>query len=173
MKPARLFTFQLVCIAVVLLCLVSIVQAEDVPKATKTQTQQSQRALSIQFANDLLTVNAKNVPLQELLREIARQSGLSVEGSGLLEGRVTIQFDRLALDEGLRLILRRYSFALVYVQKAPEGTQPVVLQLESLRIAVKEGEESLVKRSVVDSNRRKGGLKQLPEYQRSTGGPYR
>ena len=173
MKPARLFTFQLVCIAVALLCLVSIVQAEDVPKATKTQTQQSRRALSVQFDNDLLTVKAEDVPLQEVLQEIARQSGLSVEGSGLLEDNITIQFDRLALEEGLRRILRRYSIAMVYVQKAPEGTQPVVLQLESLRIAVKEGEESLAKRSVVDSNSRKGGLKQLPEYPLSTGGPYR
>lgn len=173
MKPARLFTFQLVCIAVVLLCLVNIVQAEDVLKAAKTQTQQSQRALSVQFDNDLLTVKAEDVPLQEVLQEIARQSDLSVEGSGLLEDKITIQFDRLALDEGLRLILRRYSFALVYVQKAPEGTQPVVLQLESLRIAAKEGKESLVKRSVVDSNRRKGALKQLPKYPLSTGGPYR
>jgi type II secretory pathway component GspD/PulD (secretin) len=170
MKPARLFTFQLVCIAVVLLCLVNTVQAEDVAKATKPQTQQSQRALSVQFDNDLLTVKAEDVPLQEVLQEIARQSDLSVEGSRLLEDKITIQFDRLALDEGLRLILRRYSFALVYVQKAPEGTQPVVLQLESLRIAVKEGEESLVKRSVVDSNRHKGALKQLPEYPPSTGG---
>ena len=172
MKPARLFTFQLVCIAVVLLCLVNIVQAEDVLKAAKTQTQQSQRALSVQFDNDLLTVKAEDVPLQEVLQEIARQSGLSVEGSGLLEGRVTIQFDRLALDEGIRVILRRYSFALVYVQKAPEGTQPVVLQLESLRIAAKEGEESLFKSSVVDSNRRKGSLKKLPKYPSSTVRPY-
>lgn len=173
MKPARLFTFQLVCITVVLLCLVNIVQAEDVLKATKTQTQQSQRALSVQFDNDFLTVKAEDVPLQEVLQEIARQSDLSVEGSGLLEDKITIQFDRLTLDEGLRLILRRYSFALVYVQKAPEGTQPVVLQLELLRIAAKDGEESLVKKSVVDSNRRKGTLKQLPKYPLSTGGPYK
>jgi len=172
MKPARLFTFQLFCITAVLLCLVSIVQAEDKQKAAKTQTQQSQRAPSVQFDNDLLTVKADDVPLQEVLQEIARQSDLSVEGSGLLEDKITIQFDRLALDEGLRLILRRYSFALVYVQKAPEGTQPVVLQLESLRIAAKEGKQSLVKKSVVDSNRRKGVLKKLPEYSLSTGGPY-
>ena len=173
MKPARLFTFQLVCITVIFLCLTNIAQAEEVPKATKTQTQQSQSALSIQFDNDLLTVKAKDIPLQELLQEIARQSGLSVEGSGLLEDKITIQFDRLALDEGLRLILCRYSFALVYVQKAPEGTQPAVLRLESLRIAAKEGKEFPIKNSVADSNRRKGSPKNLPKYPLLKGGPFK
>jgi hypothetical protein len=172
MKPARLFTFQLVWITVIFTCLVNIVQAEDVPKATKTRAQQSQSALFIQFDNDLLTVKAEGVPLQELLQEIARQSDLSIEGSGLLEDKITIQFDRLAIDEGLRLILRRHSFALVYVKKASEGTQPAVLRLDSLRIAAKEGKEFLIKSSVVDINRRKGVLKNLPKYPSSTGGPY-
>ena len=173
MKSSRLFTFHLVCIAMVFPCLVSIVQAGDVLKASETRTQQSQSALSVQFANDLLTVKAEDAPLQEVLQEIARQSDLSVEGSVLLEDKITIQFDRRALDDGLQLILRRYSFALVYVKKVPEGTQPVVLKLELLRIAAKDGEGSLVKRSVVDNNRRKRALKKLPKYPLSKGGPYR
>ena len=162
MKPSSFFTFQLVCIVVVLLCLVNIVQAEDVLKAAKTPTQRSQRVFSVQFDNDLLTVKAEDVPLQEVVQEIARQSHLFVEGSGLLKDKITIQFDRLALDEGLRLILRGCSFALVYVLKAPEGTQPGVPQIELLRITAKDGEESPVKRSISDSNMRKALSKNLP-----------
>ena len=162
MKLSSFFTFQLVCIVVVLLCLVNIVQAEDVLKAAKTPTQWSQRVFSVQFDNDLLTVKAEDVPLQEVVQEIARQTDLSVAGSELLKDKITIQFDRLALDEGLRLILRGCSFALVYVLKASDGTQPGVLQLDSLRITPKDGEKSPVKRSISGSNNRKAASKNLP-----------
>ena len=147
MKPSRLFTFHLLCLTVSLTFLLTIAQADDKLQITKAQTQQSQSAHFIQFANDLLTVNpvrfqrghytpwakngtifwtrfpcshrghsnrvkVKDASLKELLDEIARQSGLSVAGSGPLDERVTIEFHNLSLDEGIRLILRHHSFAL-------------------------------------------------------------
>ncbi len=172
-KSTRLFTFHLVCLTVIFTFLANIARAEDVMKTTKAQTKQSQSALSIQFANDLLTVDAKDVPLRELLQEIAGQSGLSVEGSGSLEDRVTIQFDQLALDEGIRMILRRHSFALVYAQKTPERSQTAVLRLETLRIFSKGEKGFPIKTTVVDSNRRKDSLKNLPRYPLAAGGAYK
>ena len=112
MKPLRFFTFRLLCLTVSTAFLPTIAQTGDKLKTTKAQTQPSQSASFIQFANDLLTVEAQDVPLKELLDEIARQSGLSVVGFGSLDDDITIEFHSLSLDEGMRLILRHHSFAL-------------------------------------------------------------
>ena len=112
MKPSRLLAFHLVCVTVSVNFLLTIAQAQNKPKPTKAQSQLPQSARFIQFANDLLTVKVKDLPLKELLQEIARQSGLSVVDSGSLDNKVTIEFHGLPLDEGMRLILRHHSFAL-------------------------------------------------------------
>lgn len=164
MNPSRLSTFYLVCVTVIFTILATA-QAEDVTETTEDVTQQSQRALYIQFANDLLTVNANDVLLKELLQEIASQSGLTVEGTESLENRVTIQFDRLALDEAMRLILHRQSYALVYAPKTPEGSQTAVLGLKMLKIVSEGGEEFLSKN--------KDPSNKSHVYPRPAGGAYR
>lgn len=145
----------------VLLCLVNIVQAEDVPKAAKTQTQQSQLALSVQFNNDLLTVKAEDVPLQEVLQEISRQSDLSVESSGLLEDKITIQFDRLALDEGIRLILRHHNYILSYTQQTPGERQSSVTRPRSLSIFSKAEKGYPIKTMAIDGSTSSESIKDM------------
>ena len=174
MKSTRFFTFYLIYVTVIFTFPANITLAEDGLKATKAKTQQSQSALSVQFGNDLLSVKAKDVPLKELIDEIARQSDLSVEGSGILEDRVTIQFDRLTLDEGIRLILRRHNFALVYTQKEPESSQTAVQRLETLRIFSKGGEEGFpTKRSVVEGNKHKVSPENMPLYPQAASSAYK
>ena len=92
MKPSRLFMFHLFCLTVILSFLANIARAEEVLKTMEAQTQPSQSASFIQFANDLLTVNVQDVPLKELLEEISRQGGLCVVGSGSLDDKITIDF---------------------------------------------------------------------------------
>ncbi len=142
--------------------LAALTQAEEVLKTTEVQTQPSESARLIQFANDLLTVNVKDVSLKELLQEIARQSGLSVVGSGSLDERVTIEFHNLPLDEGVRLILRHHSFALAHAQQAPERGQAAVARPETLWIFSKKGKVYPSKTTVVDGNRHRDALKDVP-----------
>jgi type II secretory pathway component HofQ len=88
------------------------------------ETSQSQ----VLFADNRLTVEVKDVSLVWLLQEIARQSGLTLEYNGSLEERVTIRFNNLPIDEGLRRILHEQNFALEYVQERQEKNQSTVLR---------------------------------------------
>ncbi len=160
MKPSRLFAFHLVYVTVILTFLANIARAEDVLKTTEVQTQPSQSAHFIQFANNLLTVNAKNVSLKDLLQEISRQSGLSVVGYGSLDEKITIEFHNLSLDEGMRLILRHHSFALAYAQQTPGERHSTVPGKVWIFSKAEKGYST--KTTVAHGNRRRGSPKVVP-----------
>ena len=66
----------------------------------------------IRIANDLLTVKVHDASVEELVEEVARQSGLNIVWYGTISERITLDFQGLALDQALARILRRHSFAL-------------------------------------------------------------
>ena len=106
-------------LTVSLTVLANVTHAEDALKTTEAKTRPSQGARLIQFANDHLTVNVKDRSLQELLQEIARQSGLIIVGYGSSAERNTIEFRQLPLKEWLRRILRQQRFAVEYTRLTP------------------------------------------------------
>ena len=160
MKPLRFLAFHLLCLTAILTFLANTARAEDVLKTTKAERQPSQSAPFIQFANDLLTVKVKGLPLKELLDEIARQSGLAVVVSESLDNKITIQFDQLPFDEGMRLILRHHSFALAYAQQTPGERHSTVP--ETLWIFSKGGKGYPTKSTVLDGHTRRTSLKHVP-----------
>ena len=77
----------------------------------------------VRIANNLLTVKVHDASLEELIEEIARQSGLNIVWYGTISERITLDFQGLALDQALARILRRHSFALASAQGGEgEGT---------------------------------------------------
>ncbi len=152
MKPLRVFTFHLVCLTVSLTFLTTITQAENKLKTTDAETQPSQSARVIHFANDHLTVKVVDVSLHELLQEIARQSGLTIVLSGSPEDWVTIQFHELPFDKGLRRILRHQSFALEYSQQTRDERQPIVPRPKKLWVFSKGDEDYPVQTNRVDGS---------------------
>ena len=86
----------------------------------------------VRFADDLLTVKVHDASVEELVEEVARQSGLNIVWYGTLSDRITLDFQRLALDEALARILRHHSFALAstrpgklwIIPKGAEGSPP-------------------------------------------------
>ncbi len=60
-KATKLLAFHLFCLTVILTFLANIARAEDVVKPAKAQTQPSQSALFIHFANGLLTVDYQDI----------------------------------------------------------------------------------------------------------------
>jgi hypothetical protein len=125
MKTLRLFTFNLLCLAISFTFLPTLTQAEDTPNITASQNKHSQEARIIQFTNDQLTVNVKDMALTELLQEIERQSGLTLMSYKSLEDRITMQFHQLPLDVGLRRILRQQNFVMAYAQQIEDGKSTV------------------------------------------------
>jgi len=106
-------------------------------KTTSAQAQSSQGARTIQFVNNHLTVNVKDISLAGLLQEIARQSDLTLVCKESLDERITIQFHQLPFDEGLRKILRQRNFAVEYVQQTDEKNQSTVRRPMKLWIFLK------------------------------------
>jgi hypothetical protein len=91
----------------------------------------------VQFADNRLTVEVKDISLVWLLQDIARQSGLTLEYKGSLDERVTIRFHNLPFDEGLRKILHQQNFALEYVQERQEKDQSTALRPAKLSVFLK------------------------------------
>ena len=68
----------------------------------------------IRYQDDLLTVRLQNVPIDEVLRDVAQQSGAEVRGQVRERRDVTMEFDAVALPEALSRLLGDQAFALVY-----------------------------------------------------------
>jgi hypothetical protein len=68
----------------------------------------------VELRDGKLTVRLEKVPVVEVLSEVARASGAEIRGVPLDEQDVTIAFEGLPLDEGLRRLLPGQPFALKY-----------------------------------------------------------
>ncbi len=66
----------------------------------------------VRFADGVLTVKVHDASVEELVEEVARQSGLNIVWYGTISDRITLDFQRLTLDQALARILRQHSFAL-------------------------------------------------------------
>jgi type II secretory pathway component GspD/PulD (secretin) len=141
MKSLRLLSIHLFYISVSLIPFPCIIQAANEVKTTLSQTQTPHETHVIKFANNHLTVNVIDFSLAALLHEIARQSGLNLWCNITPDERISINFNQIPLDEGLREILRQYNVALEYCQHIDEKHQSPVLQPITLWVFLK-GEKS-------------------------------
>lgn len=67
------------------------------------------KRFEVLFENNLLTVRADRVPMQDLMKEISRQAYIAIElAGGLAERRISADLAHLPLEEGLREILAGY-----------------------------------------------------------------
>lgn len=78
---------------------------------------------TVRCADGLLSVQVRDVALGELLDEVASQCGIALVRYVALTQKLTLDFQRLPLEKGLRRILRSRSYVL---QSAPPtlGKQP-------------------------------------------------
>ena len=68
----------------------------------------------VHVAEGLLTVEADDASLKDLLEEIARRSGFTLEGQGSISERITIQFEEVRLEAGLQCLLDGHRYGLQY-----------------------------------------------------------
>ena len=89
------------------------IQAVDVPN------------LDVRSSGGRLSVHVQAVPLQQILTQISRVSGVRIRLDAAVapwRGRalITIDFDAISLDDGLRLLLREENLILLYSGSALE-----------------------------------------------------
>ena len=87
---------------------------------------EAEGSFMVSVDRDRLTVRLKGIPLGMALKAIAQKSGVALTLEAPLEEEVTIAFDDLPVEEGLRRLLGSRSFVFVYA--AAELGQPVVLK---------------------------------------------
>jgi hypothetical protein len=68
----------------------------------------------IRYQNDVLTVRLRSVPIDEVLRDVAQQSGAEVRGQVREPRDVSAEFEAVPLPEALSRLLGDQAFALVY-----------------------------------------------------------
>jgi hypothetical protein len=67
------------------------------------------------FKEETLSANLDEVPLKEVLEKISREKGIWIKWKGsVLEGKVSLQFRDLYLQDGLRRILAQCNHSLVF-----------------------------------------------------------
>jgi hypothetical protein len=139
------------CLAVGIALLVDVIWARDTPKETGSITQDSPVHLHVEIVDDVVTVSAHNVAVENLLAEIARQTGLVVVSHDVLDQRVSIQLDRIHLPEAVHRILRGQDFILHYIHPGTRRTNAV--RPGTLWVFAKEtAGRQYTNRSVFDDN---------------------
>lgn len=76
-----------------------------------------------------LTVSAKNIPLADALREVARQTSLKVLGLQKLDARISANFSSLSLRDGLHALLADVDYFLIEETVPPKGKAQSTLTL--------------------------------------------
>ena len=89
-------------------------------------SQAQNQVLDVAYNQGFLSVSAENADLQEVLAIVAEKTGVSVNLPEDLGKSITIQFDRVPLEEGLHRILRDMSYALVFSPSDEKGGVGIV-----------------------------------------------
>ncbi len=113
MKLSKQLMLGLFCVTVNLAPLGALTQDEAELKEEADPWPSSPPRL-VRIANGLLTVKVHDASVEELVEEVARQSGLNIVWYGTISERITLDFQGLALDQALARILRYHSFALAF-----------------------------------------------------------
>ena len=95
---------------------------------------------TVRCTDGLLSVKARDIGLADLLDEVASQCGFTVVRYVALEQRLSVEFDRLTLEQGLQRILRSRSYALRRAPPTPGKRLAAVAPAETLWI-LPQGDE--------------------------------
>ncbi len=82
--------------------------------------------LAVEWQEGSLSVIAEEAPLAKLLQEVARQTGVEVQGLEGLRAEVSVRFSGLPLEAGLRKLLAPVNYLLVEKVSPQEGTRPTL-----------------------------------------------
>lgn len=83
---------------------------------------------SVLIRNDRLSIHVQNAPLESLLRQIAEQAKISVVFYGSLNQAVSMEFEDLPVEKGLRRLLSKCNFSFMYQKESsPDSGKSIVL----------------------------------------------
>ena len=120
----------------------SATEARDMPTGNQERPSIVNVSNTTQCVDGFLSVQARDVAVTDLLNQIATQCGLSVQWYVVLADRLSVEFHRLTLTQGLQRILRNRSYLLLSAPSMP-GKQPATIaRVETLWILPQGDEKS-------------------------------
>ena len=149
MMTVRTCHSQLIRLAVCLALLPPIVRAETCATHDRGLQTFGEPCL-VRFFNGDLSVRVKAFSLRELLEEIAIQGGFRLVVYTTLDDRVTLEFQKLPLDQGLRRILRDRSYLLEYSWLSSNKPFAAGAQARTLWILPQGEQEDSVPRAIIE-----------------------
>jgi len=87
----------------------------------------AQPPLVVEWKAQRLSVSAERAPLAQVLQEVARQTGIEVDGLQGLQQRVSVRFANLPLRDGLAKLLAHQDYAMLGDPSSAQGGEPVTL----------------------------------------------
>jgi len=91
----------------------------------------------LQIHNDRLSMRARNVPWEVVLRELEHYAGVRIRVEGQIPGTLTQEFEALPLEQGLRRLFRGANLVFLYDKDGPEGAP--IGKLTEIWMLPKEG----------------------------------
>jgi HEAT repeat protein len=76
--------------------------------------------IKVEWNKGLLSVSAENAELSQVLREVARQTGIRIRGSQDVGQRVSIHLSEVSLEKGLKALLDGVGYAVLGDISSPE-----------------------------------------------------
>ncbi|OGW17570.1 MAG: hypothetical protein A3G93_01345 [Nitrospinae bacterium RIFCSPLOWO2_12_FULL_45_22] len=134
--------YKVACISIplILYFIIGVAAPNDIAKAgnnlerAEIYTSTGKNISFIKIQNDLLTVRLKDTPLQKVLKEIARQSGLKILLYIPIEDKVSLEFYALPLERGLHRILCDKNHIFLYFKTKSEPGKFSPIRLREVRV---------------------------------------
>jgi hypothetical protein len=81
------------------------------------------QSLSLTVEENILTLQARKIPLRNILQEITAQTGIAIETEGNIETPISASFSGIPLEEGLKRITPEFNTVIFYgdAKNAPQG----------------------------------------------------
>ena len=114
--------------------------------------------VDVVVVHGLVSVQVRDAPLNVVLDEIARQTGLRIEGHASIADRITIELDQVGLAEALRLILDDQRYVLEYAFEALPDAAEHVRVPQRVRIFPDDADAPARSGSVNDDDTAEAGL---------------
>lgn len=115
--------------AVFLVALLPVLLLQGPLSAAAQTDGEADRMLSVEYADGMLSVEARNVPLGQVLREIGGKAGFDTRQTSGIQTPFTGQFANMSLSEGLSHMLGK---SASFVIKYGEGGKPQRLVILAL-----------------------------------------
>ena len=80
----------------------------------------AESAVEVDWNKGRLSVAAENAELSQILREVARQTGMEIRGSQEIGQRVSMHFSEASLEKGLKALLDGVDYAVLGDISSPE-----------------------------------------------------